>query len=198
MTRQFTRLLPIIALLAYSTLGCSLISYQFNGKLITPPVPAPNFRLASDHGPVQLSDFKDKIVLLYFAYTFCPDACPTTMVTLKRTLNLLGPEAQKVQVVLVSVDPKRDTPERLGEYARYYHPTFIGITESQAMIDQVTGQYQIKYQINPPEDKAHPENYTVDHPSIILVIDRNGNRFMNLPQETTPENIASDLRQMLR
>lgn len=179
-------------------LGLALIAYQqvtapplLNGNPVTPEKPAPEFTLDSDHGSVRLSDFRGKLVLLYFGYTYCPDVCPTTMLTLKQALAASGLSAQDYQVLFITVDPARDTAERMGTYARYFNPAFEGLTGTQEEIARVAGDYQIHYHYN---DSESDTNYTVDHTSYILVIDRLGNQRLIWPHGLETDKIAADLK----
>ena len=97
--------------------------YQFNGLVLQSPKSAADFTLtAAGDKPVSLSDYRGKLVVLYFGYTFCPDVCPTTLAEVTKAVQKLGKKAEDVQVIMVTVDPERDTPERLAEYMALLQP----------------------------------------------------------------------------
>mgnify|MGYP000967679565 FL=1 len=105
-----------------------------------------DFTLQSADGPVSLGDFRGKVVLLYFGYTYCPDVCPTSLAATAEALKALNPdELARVAVILVSVDPKRDTPARLKEYAEFFHPAMVGVTGTPEEIAAVAKRYGVFY-----------------------------------------------------
>ena len=169
--------------------------YQFHGSVLQEPKLAAEIVLRADSGPVRLSDYRGKIALLYFGYTSCPDICPTSLANLKLTLGQLTPEeAAQVQVIFVSVDPNRDTPEKLGQYVRLFDENFIGATGTREEIDLTTSAFNVYYKIN-SESK---DNYSVDHSGFITVIDRNGYVIMSWPHGTPPSDMGADLRYLLK
>jgi protein SCO1/2 len=131
------RILSVIAgLLAALVLGLALFWHPDLPELPLPRAAMPeggDFTLQSADGPVALKDFRGKVVLLYFGYTYCPDICPTSLAATADGLKELKPdELARVAVILISVDPKRDTPARLKEYARFFHPVFVGDWSAEA------------------------------------------------------------------
>ncbi|MBM3114944.1 SCO family protein [Jeongeupia naejangsanensis] len=124
---------------------------------------------AQDGKPRKLSDFNGKAVALFFGYTQCPDVCPTTMVELKDVMKQLGPDADKVQVLFVSVDPARDTNAVLAQYVPAFDPRFIGLTGSKADVNKVAEQYKVIVQ-----QQGSGANYTVDHSAGTYLIDKHG------------------------
>ncbi len=168
--------------------------HQFHGSVFKEPKLAAEIVLRADSGPVRLSDYRGRITLLYFGYTFCPDVCPTSLANLKLTLGNLSPgEAAQVQVVFVSVDPDRDTPEELGDYVHLFNPSFIGATGTREEINLITSAFNIYYKIN-SESK---DNYSVDHSGFITVIDRNGYAVMSWPHGALPSDMSADLSYLL-
>ncbi len=166
-----------------------------HGGVIDPPKPMPDFTLQSANGPVRLSDFRGKVILMFFGYTSCPDICPLTLANFREALNNLGENASQVQVVYVSVDWKRDTPEKVSSYAAAFRPDFVGLTGTQDEIDAVTRDYMIHYQINEPDENGF---YTVDHTATALVLDRDGNLIMTWPYGLTPSDLLDDLKVLIR
>ncbi|MEA3511767.1 MAG: SCO family protein, partial [Actinomycetota bacterium] len=111
--------------------------YMFHGQTIQSNRAAPSIELDSADGTVRLSDYEGDIVVLYFGYTFCPDVCPITLSKLDRAMDILGDDAEDVHVIMVSVDPARDTPEMLKEYVAHFNEDFIGITGDPNSIDRI-------------------------------------------------------------
>jgi protein SCO1/2 len=170
--------------------------YAFHGTELQSPQPAPDFELSAANGRnVSLKDFDGKIVLLYFGYTFCPDVCPATLSELGKALDLLGKDAQNVLVIMISVDPARDTPEILAEYVSHFHPGFIGVTGTPEEIAQVAASYGIFYEAH---EGTAATGYLVDHTATVLVIDQEGHLKLVFPFGTTAEDIAKDLAYLLR
>ncbi len=131
------------------------------------------FTLESVDGPVSLSDLAGKVVVLYFGYVSCPDACPMTMGKVSAAMQKMTPEQRaEVRVVMISVDPERDTVQMLDNYMSFFGEEFIGLTASPETIDQVARNYRVLYQkVDMPGSGME---YTVDHSSNTYVIDRSG------------------------
>ena len=167
----------------------------YAGILIDPPYQAGDFTLQSDRGDVHLSDYRGKVVLLYFGYTFCPDVCPITLSKVSHAFQLLGKDSDKLQMIFISVDPDRDTPEKLGKYARAFNPAFIGATGSPDNIAAIAKKYGIFYQKRIVNSAA---GYLVDHTAIVWVVDPNGNLRLEWPYGFESSTMVSDLRTLLR
>lgn len=186
-------------------IACLLISFaawlmlnrahQFHG-FIVPPVKHDNHVfLRTQEGPMSLAKYHNKFVLLYFGYTYCPDVCPTSLAKIKTALAELSETQRKqVQVIFISVDPDRDTPENLDRYAKVFGSDFIGATGTRAEIDLVTESLGVKYKINSADENG---NYSVDHSASIYVIDPSGYLVMLWTHETNPNDIAEDLAYLL-
>ena len=120
---------------------------QFKGTMMPAAIPAPDFTFTNADGQeVRLSDYQDKIVLLYFGYTFCPDVCPTSMSDLKLVQNRLDEDGEKIQAIMITVDPDRDTPENIAAYVEHFHPTFIGLSGTKEEIDTVAEDFGVYYE----------------------------------------------------
>ncbi|MBB3256254.1 protein SCO1/2 [Paraburkholderia bannensis] len=133
-----------------------------------------NFSLPDSNGKTRtMADFKGKVVVLFFGYTHCPDVCPTTMAELSQALQQLGPDAGKrVQVIFVSVDPERDTPQILGQYVSAFNPTFIALRPADdAQLKQVTKDFRVYYAKVPGKTA---DGYTMDHTAASYVFDTTG------------------------
>jgi protein SCO1 len=171
-------------------------SYSFHGETVEPPAPAADFTLTGPDGKaLSLSDFRGKLVVLYFGYTSCPDVCPTTMAALAQALRDLGAKAGGVQVLMVTVDPQRDPPDRLNSYVTAFDPSFIGLSGTSEEIAATAKAFGIVYQVHPGSSAA---NYLVDHTATATVIDKDGRVRLIWPYGTPPEELAADLAQLLR
>lgn len=147
-----------------------------------------DFSLQSINGPVSLSDFKGKVVLLYFGYTWCPDICPTNLALMSAAFSEMDPEQLKhVQGIFISVDPNRDGVERLSEYTNFFHENIMGITGSEAEIAELAARYGVAYRLF-NQDSA--TDYVVDHSSETYVIDTSGQWVDSLPHAAPPEDIT--------
>lgn len=188
------RLMYVILAIVVLLLGAAVYEFTnpatFYGTRIEPPKPMPDFTLQSAQGPVSLSDFRGKYVVLYFGYTHCPDICPTTLAALKATFNRLGSRTDQAQVVFVSVDYKRDTPEKMSSYVNNFRPDFIGLAGTQDEITQVAQEYGIYFKLNDPDANGA---YSVDHTSTIMILDRQGALVATWSYDQQPDEMASDL-----
>ncbi len=144
---------------------------------------------------MRLTDYEGKVVVLYFGYTFCPDVCPITLSKLDRAMDILGDKAEDVQVIMVSVDPERDTPEILEQYMAHFNPAFIGVTGDTNAIDRIATVYGVYYEA---EEGSDATGYLVNHTATVMVVDKDGYLKLVLPFEGTAEEIAADLNFFLR
>lgn len=170
--------------------------HTFHGTVIQSPSPSFDFTLTGADGDVSLSDFRGKLVVIYFGYTFCPDICPATLANVGQALRRMNESQSKdVQLIMISLDPERDTPKKLSEYVAHFYPSFIGITGSNEKLAEVTSLYGIFYE---KSAGSTTENYTIDHTATLLVIDREGYLKLVFPFGVTVDEIADDLKFMLR
>lgn len=192
-----------LSLIAF--IGGLIAAQQYLSKEHTPaaskPIPIAgkqfggNFSLTQDGKTVSLSDFKGKVVVMYFGYASCPDVCPTSLAMIGGAMKSLTPEElESVQGVFVSVDPERDKGEPLMQYAQYFHKNFVGITGTIDEIKAVTKQYGTYY-AKVESDSAL--SYLVDHTSTTFIIDRDGNFFESQPHGAKSEAIANSIRNAL-
>ena len=194
------RILSVIAgLLAALVLG---LAFFWHPDLPEPPLPRAampeggDFTLQSADGPVALKDLRGKVVLLYFGYTYCPDICPTSLVATAEGLKDLKPdELARVAVILISVDPKRDTPARLKEYARFFHPVIVGVTGAPGDIAAVAKRYGVFY----AEQKVATagDGYVVDHSADTYIIAADGKLAGKIAHATAPDQVAAIIRKYL-
>ena len=154
-----------------------------------------DFTLASADGPVALADYRGKVVLLYFGYTFCPDVCPTSLATIAQALSMLAPdELEKVAGFLISVDTERDTLAVLKAYAPFFHPNIVGLSGCAAEVAQVARQYGARYMKQKPDGDGR---YAVDHSSLTYVVGVDGKLAASLPYATPPQRIVDAIRAQL-
>jgi len=169
--------------------------YSYHGTVIQSPDLASNFTLTGRNGePVSLRDFQGKAVLIYFGYTFCPDVCPATMVELAKANELLGDEARKAQVMMISVDPARDTPELLHDYVTHFDPAFIGVTGSEDEVASVATPFGIFYE---KHEGTAATGYLIDHTASVVVVDPEGYLRLVYPFNTPGEEIAEDIMHLV-
>ncbi len=158
--------------------------------------PGGPFTLQGVDGPVSLSDFRGKLVVIYFGYTWCPDVCPTNLGILAVALNSLSPAEQaRIQPIFISVDPGRDDPARLAKYAEFYLPNLIGLTGTPQQLRELASRYGVVYR--KVEDKASATAYTVDHSSNTYLLDSQGKLQAMLTHATAPSRVAQALRELL-
>ncbi|MCP4169017.1 MAG: SCO family protein [Chloroflexi bacterium] len=169
----------------------------FHGMVLQATEPADDFTLTAHTGErVSLSDYRGKHVILYFGYTFCPDVCPLTLADLGQAMRLIGEDkAEQVQVLFVSVDPERDTPERLSHYAPAFYPTFLGLTGTEEEIANAATPLGIFYARNEVEGAS---DYLMDHTASVTMLDDKGRIRLIWPFDTSPEFMAEDLEYFLR
>lgn len=156
-----------------------------------------NFHLTDQNNqPLNLEQLRGKVVLLTFGFTHCPNICPTTLANLSWAYNLLTPEQKgKVQVVFVSVDPRRDTPEQLRGYTPFYNPAFVGATGTPDELAHTAKAYGVFYAADAPADPAKPDSYNVTHSAYVYLIDKAGRWRTMYGHEQLPERdkLAADL-----
>lgn len=166
------------------------------GYFLAEPMPAPGFVLTSQEGQrVSSTDFRDKVLVVFFGYTSCPDVCPLTLSKLARAFRLMDEDGDRIQVALITVDPSRDTPIRLERYLANFHPSFLGLTGTVEDIRAVAEGFGA-YFSNPPEGEEK-ESYTVDHTARTFVIDPSGHIPLTFPVTATADEMARDLTALL-
>jgi protein SCO1 len=162
---------------------------------ITGHMPDLQFTLIRDDGQqVNQSAYLGKVTLLYFGYTHCPDVCPTTLADLGAAIRQLGPQADQVRVLFVSVDPARDTATVLHRYVNAFGPWFVGLTGSQAQLQTLTKRYRVAYRLGKPDAQG---NYTVYHSSAVFIFDKQGKVRLLAGLDDKPGVIATDLKRLV-
>ncbi|HJV87954.1 MAG TPA: SCO family protein [Noviherbaspirillum sp.] len=156
---------------------------------------AKDFALPDFNGKMRaLADFKGKAVVVFFGYTQCPDVCPTTMSEMANVMQQLGPLADKVQVLFITVDPERDTPELLAKYVPAFDPRFLGLVGDKAATEKVAKEFRVFYQKVPGKE---PGSYTMDHTAGSYVFDPQGRLRLFVRHGQGPEPIVHDLKLLL-
>ena len=154
-----------------------------------------DFTLAGSGGPVALADFRGRVVVLYFGYSFCPDVCLTSLSLIAQGLSRLDAGAlQNVQGIFISVDPERDTPERLASYVPFFHPRMIGASGTTEQIAAVARMYGSSYR---KHRKAADGTYAVDHSSVTYILAPDGKLSDMLQHGSSPESIAAAIDKAL-
>ncbi|HXF65430.1 MAG TPA: SCO family protein [Burkholderiales bacterium] len=141
-----------------------------------------------------LEDFRGKVVVLYFGYTFCPDVCPTDLVAVARMIDSLGPAGEQVQPLFVTLDPERDTAEQLALYVAHFHPRLLGLRGTEEEVARVAGLYKIYSRKVPARGSPH---YLLDHSAYIYLLDGRGRYVGTFPPGTPPERMAEVVRELL-
>jgi protein SCO1/2 len=183
---------------AMMLVGCN-DDVKWHAMNVTGSSPALSFALtrASDGKAATEADYRGKIVLLYFGYTYCPDICPTTLLRLDQVLKRLGPLARPIKVLFVTVDPDRDTLKQLKIYVENFGPAFEGLRGTPDQLAAMARRYRVVYSVQ-PATKDHP--YEVTHSSAIYVFDGSGAARLLIPSmaSTTPDiaGTAADLKRL--
>jgi protein SCO1/2 len=189
--RSFSRLFWSIIICSVAA-GCDR-GPQFRSTDITGAPYGQSLELTDHNGkPRKLEDWRGKAVVLFFGFTHCPDVCPTTLAEIAGAVRSLGAEAERVQVLLVSVDPERDTPEALAKYVTAFDPRFLGLRGDLAATKKVAAEFKIYF-----EKRKTGESYTVDHSGQSYVIDPQGRLRLLVRHDRIGQDLAADLRVLL-
>jgi protein SCO1 len=187
----------LVLVLALTLAGCSR-NHTFHGTLYNPPRPAPAIPgINWDSQPFDLAELQGKVVLIFFGFTYCPDACPLTLAELRQLYSDLGEQADNVAVVFVSTDPDRDTPERLGQYVSLFDPGFYGVHVTPADLPTVKQAYGVFSERNTALAADSPDGYLIDHSGYIYVIDKNGDLRMAFGYSLPKDGLLADVRYLL-
>jgi protein SCO1/2 len=188
------RLLAVLAVAALA--ACSAGGPAFQASDVTGSSFGREFSLKDPDGKVRtLADFRGKAVVVFFGYTQCPDVCPTTLATLAQAMKDLGPDADRVQVLFVTVDPERDTPDLLAKYVPSFDPRFLGLRGDADATARTAKEFKVLYQKVPG---ATPGSYTMDHSAGSYVFDPKGRLRLFVSNGQGPAVFAHDLRELLR
>jgi protein SCO1 len=220
-------LLPLLAVAVATVFAVSTLRGHagFHGTEWDPPEPAADFLLTDHHGqPTRLSDHRGKTVLLFFGFVHCPDVCPLTLTRLGTALETLGADTSRVRVLLVTVDPRRDSPEALADYVRHFGPHVVGLTGDSVALERVRRDYHAfaaaqpleprpevdhSTHLGPGQADAHREHsgavsrgaepeVTYAHTTQVFGIDRAGRLRVLISPEFDQETIRADIRTLMR
>jgi len=195
----------ILRLLAAAILvaGLTVLAVQIGGRRRPPEAtsspqagPGGPFTLVDTTGrPFTEAGLKGRWSIVFFGFTFCPDVCPTTLDTLGRTLDLLGPDGKKVQIIFVSVDPERDTPAQMAAYLNNpaFPPGVVGLTGTPEQVAAVARAYKVYY-----EKQGEGDAYLINHSSISYLMDPSGQFARVLPYGMAPEALAGQVRDAMK
>jgi protein SCO1/2 len=185
-----------VAAVVLAMAACSPDAPKFMGSDVTGTSFGRDFKLFDHTGkPVTLADYRGKAVVLFFGYTQCPDVCPTTLSELAEAMKRLGPDADRVQVLFVTVDPERDTPALLSKYVPAFDPRFVGLWGDADATARTAKEFKVIYQKQPGQT---PGTYTVDHSAGTFIFDPNGKLRVYVGYGQGPDVFAHDIKELLR
>jgi protein SCO1 len=194
-TRRFV--LSLAALGALALAGCERAAppHHFNAIDLTGATYAQGFDLPDFDGkPRTLADFHGKVTVVFFGYTQCPDACPTTMAELSGVLKTLGPDASRVQVVFITVDPSRDTAALLKNYVANFRPDFLALRGDAAQTQKVVKDFKVVVEKVPGKTA---DSYTIDHTAGTYIFDPQGRIRLFASQSLDPALLTADIQALL-
>ena len=184
-----------VSMLAFALWACSPSEPRFNSADITGADYGREFALTDHTGrPRTLTDFRGKVVVMFFGYTRCPDVCPTTMAELQQVMQRLGDDAKRVQVLFVTVDPERDTPALLAQYVPAFDASFLGLYGDSQAIARTARDFKVFYQKVPG---SKPDSYSVDHTAGSYVFDPQGRLRLFVRHGGSIDPLVADLRVLL-
>lgn len=198
---MWKQLIGIVAALGLGVAAAWWISQQFypvaaSDSRPTTQVVGGDFTLQSAKGPVSLADFRGKVVVLYFGYTACPDICPTSLATQKAAFaQLSAAEMAQVQGIFISFDPERDTLEHIQRYVGYFHPNIVGVTGTLPDLRSIAQRYNAFFRKVEVPNSAMA--YTIDHSSIIYLIDKQGKVQAQVQHAAPPAELTAAIRALL-
>lgn len=198
--KPYFLLLCVVLMIATLLLASCSQPHEFVGTLIEPPRPAPQAQGVNwDGTPFTFQDLEGKVALVFFGYTSCPDICPTTLGEFKRIKSMLTEdEQQNVAFVMVSVDPERDTVERLAQYVPAFDDSFYGVRFEEGLLEEVKKSYSIYSEKVDEKEATSQMGYLVDHTASTLVLNREGGFRLSLSYGTDVNTILPDIRQLLK
>lgn len=176
--------------------GCTDSDEKWQTKDITGLMPPLAFTLrsANSKSMVDAQDYRGKILLMYFGYMHCPDVCPMTLSRLQSTVSQLGKRASEIRILFVSVDPRRDSLDELGQYVQAFGQQVVGLRGGQQALQELTKRYRVTYGYDKPDADG---DYTVSHSSAVYVFDHQGQARLLIRDSDSTEAIRHDLEQLL-
>ncbi|MDX1432907.1 MAG: SCO family protein [Gammaproteobacteria bacterium] len=189
---MFCKRLPISLLSAVLALALS----AGTAGATTTPGRGGDFTLNGPDGPVSLSDLRGKVVLIFFGYTSCPDVCPISLARINACFSAMDEmELERVRALFITLDPERDTPDRLEQYTSYFHANIIGLRDDVDTINAVTDRYGVEYAKKELPDSAL--GYSISHPTDIFLLDTSGRLVEQVPHDTEPKYLLARIRDLL-
>ncbi|WP_036229445.1 SCO family protein [Marinobacterium jannaschii] len=197
---KLSTLRNLLVLTAFMLIGIAVAFYfrplPIDSRLAQGDKLGGDFTLQSAEGALSLKDYRGKAVVMYIGYASCPDVCPTALAVLSQALREMEEdEVASIRGLFMSVDPERDTPEKLAKYAAFFHPNIDGATADRSTIDKVVRQYGAFYRIVEMKDSAM--GYAVDHSSRLYVINKEGELSSILHHNSSAEELVAELRKII-
>ena len=188
--------LALVVFAALAMAACGSGAPKFMASDVTGTTFGRDFHLTDHNGkPRALADYRGKAVVMFFGYTQCPDVCPTTLSELAEAMKRLGADADRVQVLFVTVDPERDTQDLLSKYVPAFDPRFVGLYGDADATARTAKEFKVIYQKQPG---ATPGTYTVDHSAGTFIFDPSGKLRVYVGYGQGPDVFAHDIRELLR
>ena len=181
-------------LLAVILVGAGSFLWLSNGPSAPGAIGGPFQLVNGDGKPVTDKDFRGKYMLVYFGYTFCPDVCPTTLTAVADAMDRLGPAASRIRPVFITVDPKRDTPAVVKQYAGAFGNTITGLTGTPEEIAKVAREYRVYYAEH--RTGPGPDDYSMDHSSILYLVGPDGSFIAPIRADQSGTEMAAALRKL--
>jgi protein SCO1/2 len=189
----------LVAVLLAALVLCGILLFQLYARYAgedagTADIGGPFELVDQDGKAVTDADFHGKLMLVYFGYTYCPDACPTALGVMAAAIGKLDVAGERVAPVFISVDPERDTPQALKDYVGNFHPRMVGLTGSAEQVAKAAKEYRAFYQKQPG---ATSEDYLMDHTTLIYLMGADGKFLTYFGQQATPDEVAEAIRRYL-
>ena len=183
----------VLAVLMAGLAACDLSTPAYNGINLTGAGWGRDFRLADAGGRERsLADWRGKYVMLFFGYAYCPEVCPAALVRAAEVRNGFGAEKEKIQVITITLDPERDSPADIGNYALAFDPSFVGLWGSPERIREVAKEFRVYYQKVPAG-----KSYSIDHTALTYVFDPEGRLRLAMGHKQTTQQYIADLRRLM-
>lgn len=193
-------ILSLLVVLTFALTSCNQKPYTFNGTPFDPILDAPDIvGIQKGEREFKLSALDEKVKVLFFGYTFCPDVCPLTLSNMRAVYDKLSESDKKrAAFVMISVDPERDTPDRLGDYVAAFSPAFYGVHVPLASLEGVKKDYGVYSEKRILDASQSAADYLIDHSAIIYVVDKDNKLREIFPTDAPPEQIAADVQHLLQ
>ncbi len=185
--------------LALVLAGCGPSKVKFNSMDVTGAQWGEGFSLPDLKGKtVTQTDFAGRLTVVFFGFMYCPDACPLHLTKMGNVQKRLGKDSENIQLVFITVDPERDTPDKLTQYLNSFNPKIIGLRGSLEQTEKVAKDFRVFYKKVPSQNAAKdPKSYTIDHTTFAYVFDGKGQLRLVIPHDLSEEKIADDFKALL-